>query len=327
MVARALDRSKQSFRGIRPFNPAHDLTGIARLLEEAFRPDHNFPFANMPFLREAGIVLWTLNYAPGFPEPTEGFVWIEDGKIVGNITITVNQASPDCYYVSNVAVKTEYRRQGIARALVQAAIDYARQHQAKRIVLNVRPDNPGAVKLYTDLGFQTIETNGEWKLDTLLHQSSFIDWSNLRPLKSADRRAVADLLRSITPESARPLRRETNDFELAWDALFFETIADFFTGQSTRRWALEREGKLVAVMLVRGQRLGSPHKIVIHIHPDYRGRVEEEMLAAALEHLRQFPARAIHAAAVNTHPALVVALERHGFYFFNGLTLMELVLN
>ncbi len=327
MVARVLDRSKQSFRGIRPFNPARDLTSIARLLEEAFRPDHNFPFANMPLLREAGIVLWTLNYAPGFPDPTEGLVWIEDGKIVGNITITINHGSPDRYYVSNVAVKTEYRRQGIARALVQAAIEQARQQHAKCILLNVRPDNSGAMKLYTDLGFRTIETNGEWKLETLLHQSLSIDWSNLRPLKSSDQPAVVNLLRSITPESARHLRRETNDFELTWDALFFETIADFFIGQSTRRWALEREGKLVAVMLVRGQRLGSPHKIAIHIHPDYRGRVEDELIAAALDHLRQFPPRTIHAAATNSHPALVDALERQGFRFLNGLTLMELVLN
>lgn len=327
MVARTLDRSKQSFHGIRPFNPAHDLIGIAHLLEEAFRPDHNFPFANLPYLRQAGIVLWTLNYAPGFPDSAGGFVWIEEGKIVGNITLTIAQGQPDCYYISNVAVQSAYRRQGIARALVQAALDHARQRHAKRILLNVRPHNPGAMKLYADLGFQTVEMRGEWKLATPPHRSPAIPWGNLRPLKSSDRGVVADLIRLVTPESARPLRTERNDFELAWDAQFFESVGDFFIGQRTRRWALEREGKLIAVMLVRGQRLGSPHQIVIHVHPDYRGQVEEELVAAALDHLQNFPARAIHAAAVNSHPALVAVLERQGFQFLNGLTLMELVLN
>lgn len=327
MVARTLDRSQQSFHGIRPFNPSHDLIGIARLLEEAFRPDHNIPFANMPLLREAGIVLWSMNYAPGFPDPAEGFVWIENEKIVGNITMTLNHSAPDRYYVSNVAVKTEYRRQGIARALVQAAIEHARQHQAKRVLLNVRPNNPGAIKLYADLGFQTIETNGEWKLDTWQARLPAVDWKKFRPLKSSDYRVVADLIRSITPESARHFRNVPNDFDLAWDALLLESVADFFIGQVTRRWALERDGKLAAVMVVRGQRLGSPHKFAIHVHSDYRGSVEEELVAAALDYLQNFSAQPIHATATNSHPALVDAIERREFRFLNGLTLMELVLS
>lgn len=183
------------------------------------------------------------------------------------------------------------------------------------------------MKLYTDLGFQTIETNGEWKLEIAPPRLPAVDWQNLRPFKPSDRREVADLIRRVTPDATRQWRNDTNDFDLAWDSMLLESIADFFIGQSTRRWVLERDGKIAAVMLVRGKRLGSPHQIAIHAHPDYRGRVEDELIAAALDHLRQFPARAIQATAANSHPALIDVLERHGFRFLNGLTLMELILN
>ena len=56
-------------------------------------------------------------------------------------------------YVTNVAVSPSYRRQGIGRALVQAAADGARMRQCAEITLEVRESNAPAIALYTQCGF------------------------------------------------------------------------------------------------------------------------------------------------------------------------------
>jgi ribosomal-protein-alanine N-acetyltransferase len=58
-------------------------------------------------------------------------------------------------YITNVAVFPEYRRQGIARKLVQYLIDYAKAQDGEFISLEVRNSNENAVALYERLGFQT----------------------------------------------------------------------------------------------------------------------------------------------------------------------------
>ena len=326
MVAQAVSNSKPAFRGIRPFSARTDLYGVARLLEEAFRAEHSFPFSDFPLMREIGIMLWTLNYAPTFPETFEGFVWVEDGKIVGNATLAPDFVRGNRYYISNVAVKQEYQRRGIARALMQASLEHIRRQKAPSVLLNVRPKNEGALKLYEGLGFKTLEMRGEWTLAALPLRLPVMTITELRPLHWSDARAVAELVRAATPANVQPFRPRASVFELAWDERLFEFIGDFFVGQMTRRWGMERDGRLAALLLVRGRNLAAPHHIVIETHPDFRGRVENELIVAAWQALAEFPVREIRADATSTHPELVAALEHHGFRFLNGMTLMELVL-
>ena len=66
--------------------------------------------------------------------------------------IGVQEISGDAY-VTNVAVLPEYRRQGIGRALLCAAIDGARRRGCAFLTLEVRPSNADAIRLYVSLGF------------------------------------------------------------------------------------------------------------------------------------------------------------------------------
>lgn len=322
MVARTVSQSKTTSRGIRPFCARTDLYGVARLLEEAFRGEHRFPFSHIPWLRQVGILLWTLSYFPTFPETFDGFVWIEDGHVVGNVTITRDETHADRYYISNVAVKQEYQRRGIARALMQAALEHIRRQHATRVRLNVRPRNAGAIQLYNDLGFRALEMRGEWTLHTLpLHLPSHLI-TDLRALGASDARAVRELIRAVTPIDVRPFHARV--FEPEWDERVSEWLGDMCFARMTQRWVLEREHRLAALLFVRAHTWLAPHQIIIEVHPDFRGHLEDDLILAAWQVLARFPSREIRAEASSLHPELISALERHGFQFTQGMILMEL---
>jgi len=53
----------------------------------------------------------------------------------------------------NLAVAPEYRRRGVARALIEAACHRLRETRTKRLFLEVRVSNEPALLLYYSLGF------------------------------------------------------------------------------------------------------------------------------------------------------------------------------
>ena len=60
---------------------------------------------------------------------------------------------PEEGYVTNVAVSPDARRQGIARALLQALREYGTAHSLTRITLEVRLSNAAAIALYEGAGY------------------------------------------------------------------------------------------------------------------------------------------------------------------------------
>jgi len=59
----------------------------------------------------------------------------------------------DELHVNNVASHHEYRRIGIGRSLMEAAIDEAGRRGVAEVILEVRASNEAAQLLYRDLGF------------------------------------------------------------------------------------------------------------------------------------------------------------------------------
>lgn len=57
-------------------------------------------------------------------------------------------------HVNNVAVRAEFRRQGIAAQLLEAVIDWGRRNHAQIALLEVREGNTAAQALYSRCGFQ-----------------------------------------------------------------------------------------------------------------------------------------------------------------------------
>lgn len=56
--------------------------------------------------------------------------------------------------ITNIAVHPEFRRQGIAKKLLQIFLNFARANQLAFLTLEVRASNTGAILLYQSLGFE-----------------------------------------------------------------------------------------------------------------------------------------------------------------------------
>ena len=59
-------------------------------------------------------------------------------------------------YITNVAVRPECRRNGIAGKLLQVFLDFAQAHRLAFLTLEVRASNYGAIALYGSRGFRGV---------------------------------------------------------------------------------------------------------------------------------------------------------------------------
>ena len=73
----------------------------------------------------------------------------DDGTVLGYAGLTVVL---DEGYINNVAVRSQYRRMGVADALLGTFIHFAEEHLAF-LTLEVRASNDKAISLYTKNGF------------------------------------------------------------------------------------------------------------------------------------------------------------------------------
>jgi ribosomal-protein-alanine N-acetyltransferase len=84
----------------------------------------------------------------------------------------------DELHVLSVATLPEYRRTGLARALLAQAIDFAKRQGAQRIQLEVRRSNRAAICLYRAFGFSAMGIREQYYADNLedaIEMALFLD--------------------------------------------------------------------------------------------------------------------------------------------------------
>ena len=97
------------------------------------------------------------------PMPPSGYVWEEDGRLVGNLSlIPIVVRGKRGYMIANVATHPDYRRRGIATALTETALKHAKEHSAATVWLQVRDDNPNAIHIYVTKGFKECIRRTSW---------------------------------------------------------------------------------------------------------------------------------------------------------------------
>ena len=75
------------------------------------------------------------------------------GKVVGYVGtwLILDEA-----HITNIAVHPKFRRKGIGKKLMLAAIDYAESKNVEAVTLEVRASNTIAQRLYEDIGFVSV---------------------------------------------------------------------------------------------------------------------------------------------------------------------------
>ena len=77
----------------------------------------------------------------------------DDGRVVGYAGV---QVILDEGYITNVAVRPDCRRQGIAGKLLQVFLDFAQANKLAFLTLEVRASNYDAIALYGSRGFRSV---------------------------------------------------------------------------------------------------------------------------------------------------------------------------
>ena len=82
---------------------------------------------------------------------TKFFAAEADKKLIGYIGI---KAVIDEGYITNIAVFPEFRRRGVAKALLNKVFEFAKEKGLSFVSLEVRPSNTVAISLYEKTGFK-----------------------------------------------------------------------------------------------------------------------------------------------------------------------------
>lgn len=90
------------------------------------------------------------------------YVAKQDEEVVGYILTLIKRSHPKVY---SLGVSEAFRGQNIASKLFETTINELKALGFKKLELEVRTDNIGAIELYKKLGFQTQRTSEGFYLD------------------------------------------------------------------------------------------------------------------------------------------------------------------
>jgi [ribosomal protein S18]-alanine N-acetyltransferase len=105
----------------------------------------------------------------------------EGGALVGYLVIS---RYVDAWHVMNLAVTPPYRRQGIARALLEHLFALTTSDERRGYTLEVRVSNEGAIKLYEGMGFVARGVRRGYYTDN--REDALIMWRDPVTLGSAE---------------------------------------------------------------------------------------------------------------------------------------------
>lgn len=117
-----------------------------------------------PALRELDRATWSTVSSPAPPPPPDRPFEL-DGVLVSELAdgiagyvkigpVLPIPASAHVFEIKGLTVSPAHRRRGVGKALMHAAIEYARDAGARRLTLRVLSHNTAARDLYTACGFE-----------------------------------------------------------------------------------------------------------------------------------------------------------------------------
>ena len=236
---------------LRKLDVRSDLEAVADLVEMCFAETLDMDGRRyLQQMRSAAksshLLNWTNTLNEYSPHPMTGYVWEEDGKIVGNLSlIPFNSLGERCYLIANVAVNPLQRGRGIGRALTVAGLEHARNHRVPAVWLQVRHDNPPAIHIYQSLGFRERIRRTTWRSMGEVKDLGAVTEYRVGARKAADwHRQRQWLQEKYPPEYSWHLSLDRTALQPSlWGMLY-----RFFMLKYPRHWAVHHAGTLLGVL-------------------------------------------------------------------------------
>ena len=178
--------------------------------------------------------------------PPSGYVWEDDGQLVGNLSlIPISVQGKKGYMIANVATHPDYRGRGIAMALTVTALRHAQEHGAARVWLQVRDDNPSAIHIYEVNGFKERMHRTSWYSGPDHAEQPIPVGVSVGKRQPSHWALQREWLKCIYP------------IDLTWHIPFdwnlfrpdvWGKIYRIFTFEFLRHWSVERKGELKGVL-------------------------------------------------------------------------------
>ena len=281
-----MDNNAHSFDPcIRPIRLRTDLSSVANLIELCFL--NNMDSDGRDYIRHIRQIAGSVgNYLleGTTPEnsqlPFHGYVWVENEKIIGNLTlILIRKGGMGAYFIANVAVHPDHRGRGIARQLTDRALAHVREHGGRKVYLQVRDDNPVAIRIYKTHGFDEIARRTTWVFKN-------------PPAQTADRLDGIQITRRFAehwgqqkiwleelypPEITWNLSLKINHFQPG----FSNWLSRFINGSQAHQWSARKNGQLIGIAAWESGFTGSDY-IWMATSPAWEHEAIKSLLSTAL---------------------------------------------
>ena len=319
----------QSKNGPRPINMNTDIPGILKLLELVFGASLDAEgrkmFAGNASALQSPAILWRLN--PAATKLSLGFVWEENGRIVGNVTV-LSTETPGRYLVVNVAVHPDFRRRGIARLLMKRVEKLVRQRQGNQILLQVVKQNNAAVELYNSLNYTTVGSMTNWTASVSRLRRLELNLNTagppIRELKRHEWKAAYILdLQALHADLHWPEQLKPDLYKSG----FWVRLMNLLNGRQAETWVATAAKKQLVGLATISSEWGRSHEVAVRVHPSWQGRLERPLLAKLIRRLQYLPRRNVQIDHPDDDELMNALLQEANFQPRRTLTHMRLNLD
>jgi len=324
MVAAAL-RTGRIQTGVRPFDPYRDLGAVAELIALAFG-DRLDPAGRASLAEMRRVARW--GWLMGWFWPTwsgvgstPGFVWVEDGRVVGNVSLR-RSVEWGGFMIGNVAVHPDWQGRGIGRRLIEAALEDIAARGGRWVGLELQAGNEAAHRLYESLRFREVgrtlhllrPAGLPWAGEPLSHPL-------LRRGRGGDSAALVALAYANASDAQRPLlelRRE--DYRPGWEGAFDHWLE----GRREAWWVIEEDGVICGAVRALREIGDRPDRLEVLVSSEHEGRFEAVLVQRGIASLRSVHKRMVETLLPRPTPSLLAALKAADFQELRVLIQMRL---